>query len=89
MMRDRFLDQRVLLYTLVAWGVLISLWPAPALGVPLPAQMSQGDPRDKDLETLRLVLEMKTVRSQLEALGITTAEVEAKLAQLSPKSSTS
>ena len=47
--------------------------------------MSQGDPRDKDLETLRLVLEMKTVRSQLEALGIATAEVEAKLAQLSPE----
>jgi len=28
---------------------------------------------------------MKTVRSQLEALGIATAEVEAKLAQLSPE----
>jgi len=85
MMRDRFLGQRELLYALVAWGILISLWPAPTLGAPLPPRLSQEDPRDKDLETLRLVLETKTARSQLEALGITTAEVEAKLAQLSPE----
>lgn len=86
MLRDRLLGQPLLLrVVIILWGIFISLWPAPTLGAPLPAQLSQEDPHGKDLETLRQVLQLNTVRNQLEALGMTTVEVEAKLAQLSPE----
>ena len=85
MLRDRLLGQPLLLRAVILWGIFISLWPAPALGAPLPTQPLEGEVRDKDLETLRQVLEMKTIRGQLEALGISPAEVEARLAQLSPE----
>ena len=84
MLRDRFLARTPLLYVLITWGILISLLPAPAIGAPLPAQLSQGDGSGRDLETVRQALEMRAVRQQLEALGVTPAEAEAKLARLSP-----
>ncbi len=83
MLRDWLLARSPLLYVLIAWGIMISLWPAPVLGAPLPAQLSQGDVAGRDLETVRHTLEMQAVRQQLEALGVTPAEAEAKLARLS------
>ena len=84
MLRDHLLGRTALLYALITWGVFISLWPAPALGAPLPAQLSEGDVTGRDLETARQTLEMRAVRHKLEALGVSPAEVETKLAQLSP-----
>ncbi len=85
MLRDHLLARTPLLYVLVTWGILVSLWPAPALGAPLPAQLSQGDVAGRDLETVRQTLEMRAVRQQLEALGVTPAEAETRLARLSPE----
>ena len=84
MLRDWLLAPSPLLYGLIAWGIMISLWAAPVLGAPLPAQLSQGDVAGRDLETVRQTLEMQAVRQQLEALGVSPAEAEAKLARLSP-----
>lgn len=83
MLRDWLLAPSPLVYVLIAWGIMISLWPAPVLGAPLPPQLSQGDVAGRDLETVRHTLEMQAVRQQLEALGVTPAEAEAKLARLS------
>jgi len=84
MLRDRLFARTPLLYVLITWGIFVSLWPAPALGAPLPARLSQGDVAGRDLETVRQTLEMRAVRQQLEALGVTPAEAETKLARLSP-----
>ncbi len=84
MLRDHLLARTPLLYALITWGIFVSLWPASALGAPLPAQLSQGDVSGRDLETVRQTLEMRAVRQQLEALGVTPAEAETKLARLSP-----
>ncbi len=84
MLRDRFLARTPLLYGLIAFGILVSLVPAPAVGAPLPPQLSPGNTQG-DLEGVRETLELRTVRAQLEALGVAPADVEAKLARLSPE----
>ncbi len=84
MLRDHLFARTPLLYVLITWGIFVSLLPVPALGAPLPAQLSPGDVAGRDLETVRQTLEMQAVRQQLEALGVTPAEAETKLARLSP-----
>lgn len=82
MLRDRLLARTPLLYGVIAFGILVSLVPAPALGAPLPPQLSPGNTQS-DLEAVRQTLELRTVRAQLEALGVAPAEVEATLGRLS------
>ena len=84
MLRDHLLARTPLLYVLITWGILISLLPAPAIGAPLPTQLSHDGVPASDLGTVRQALEMRAVRQQLEALSVTPAEAEAKLARLSP-----
>jgi len=83
MLRDRLLARTPLFYGLIAWGILVGLVPAPAVGAPLPPQLST-ETHQHDLEVVRQTLELRTVQAQLEALGVAPAEVEAKLGQLSP-----
>lgn len=82
MLRDRLLARSPLLYGLIAWGIVVSLVPAPALGAPLPPKLS-ADSHQGDLEAIRQTLELRAVQSQLEALGVAPAEVRASLARFS------
>lgn len=83
MARERFLRPRWLAYPLIAWGLLFCLLPNPALGAPLPSQVTEGGSAG-DLDRLRQALELQIVKEQLGQLGLTPEEAQAKLASLAP-----
>lgn len=82
MLRDRLLSRRWLVFPIVAWGVALAVAPRAADAAPLPPageNGAAGEPAE-----LRALLEARTVRQELLALGVSPADVETALARLTP-----
>jgi hypothetical protein len=64
----------------VAWGAMLAALPQPAEALPLPPAGAASP----DLEGARVLLEARTIRARLAALGVSPAEAAAALDRLTP-----